>query len=545
MHVKLTLAILLAAWLSFPVVVAAQSKVQSGVVDLLAAGDAAKVIVILRPDPTREDGGVALSNATGYLSTQLGEDAQNVRPIGRWPIVSLEVSRQGLISLENDPNVALVVPDVPVPPILFDSVPLIGADKFHKGGIDGSKTSVAVLDTGVQPDHPSLDGSVVAEACFSTSVSTAYDVSSLCGNRLDVDLTAGAAAGCPATIPSCFHGTHVSGIVAGHQLSVAGHADFPGVAPGAKIVAIQVFTQFNNSADCGGRPAPCVLSFTSDQLRALDWVYRKRDDYAIAAVNMSLGGGYYPEACDMRSPLTEVIERLRAEGVITVIAAGNDAFFDGVSSPGCISKAFTVAATRKDGSLDTRYTNMSPGVDIAAPGSAIVSATIGSGTVQASGTSMAAPHVAAMVALLRQLHPKASALEIETILRDSGRTVTDPRTGASVVLAFLNDSQLPTGEATEPTFDWATSFGGENTGQFILRTDGSAFELSRALDDCAFCTLARPIGEGQVLVELAPSWRPAPGMTAGDELRNFLGRDVQVFTNDIVPPLGFDMQAPQ
>jgi hypothetical protein len=48
-----------------------------------------------------------------------------------------------------------------------------------------------------------------------------------------------------------------------------------------------------------------------------------------------------------------------------------------------------------------------------------------------------------------------------------------------------------------------------------------------------------------VLVELAPSWRPAPGLTAGDELRNFLGRDVQVFTNDIVPPLGFDMQAPQ
>ncbi len=98
---------------------------------------------------------------------------------------------------------------------------------------------------------------------------------------------------CPARISGCNHGTHVAGIAAGSG------PDFTGVAPGAAIVAIQVFSEFSGTTCTNlGLLSPCVLTFTSDQLAGLEHVLELRQRLPIVAANMSLGGGAFSAACD-------------------------------------------------------------------------------------------------------------------------------------------------------------------------------------------------------------------------------------------------------
>jgi hypothetical protein len=79
---------------------------------------------------------------------------------------------------------------------------------------------------------------------------------------------------------------HVAGIAAGRN------ATFSGVARDGSVIAIQVFSRFDDDADCGGfGTAPCALSWSSDQMAALDWLYQQRSTYTIASANLSLGGG--------------------------------------------------------------------------------------------------------------------------------------------------------------------------------------------------------------------------------------------------------------
>ena len=308
-----------------------QTKIETALVKQFRSADKVRVIVLTKHDPDQAAGGAAVSNAANYVSGRLGATASNVRPLGRVPGVSAEITAEALDRLREDPNVALVTRDIPVPPVLFDSVAATGASRYHQRGWRGTGYNVAVLDTGVEKAHRSLGASVVTEACFSTAKSDVFKIKSLCPQGLDAFLQPGAAGGCPKDVPGCDHGTHVAGIVAGHDMAIPGKA-FAGVAPAAGVVAVQVFTLFEEPSRCGGEQR-CILSFTSDQLRALEWVYRRRDELKIAAINMSLGGGYFDANCDATSPLTEIIERLRSKQVATVIAAGNETFFDGISEP--------------------------------------------------------------------------------------------------------------------------------------------------------------------------------------------------------------------
>ena len=70
---------------------------------------------------------------------------------------------------------------------------------------------------------------------------------------------------------------------------------------------------------------------------------------------MSLGSGYFDAPCDTTSSLTDIIEKLRSKQVATVVAAGNETFFDGISEPACISQAISVSALKHDGELDVSY----------------------------------------------------------------------------------------------------------------------------------------------------------------------------------------------
>jgi hypothetical protein len=293
---------------------------------------------------------------------------------------------------------------------------------------------VAILDTGVDKNHPFLTGSVLAEACFSMNGN--------CPNNSVQMIGPGAGIPCTYATRGCKHGTHVAGIVAGQG------AAFSGVAKGASLIAIQVFSRFTGVAVCGLPPNddPCARSFPSDQMRGLDYVLSLHADQILSAdaVNMSLGGGrFFDQAlCDTNNSLMkERIDDLRKFGIATIIASGNQGWTDSMHAPGCISSAISVGATTKSDAIWS-FSNSAPFLSLVAPGESICSSVpTATGTPPPcfsvvdhelwNGTSMAAPHVAGAWAILKQKKPDATVGQILNALQTTGLKIADTRAGAN------------------------------------------------------------------------------------------------------------------
>jgi subtilisin len=341
------------------------------------------------------------------------------------PLIAIGAGPGALHELEaSSVMVRRVIEDRIHKPVLIDSVPLIGADQAWAQGYDGTGTVVAVIDSGVDSAHPFLAGKVVEEACYSTT--SGSQSTTLCPNGAQQQIGPGAAAPCPLEAQGCWHGTHVAGIVAGNGTP----ADLPiwGVGKGANLIAIQVFSQINSFLDCGGQP-PCLGAYTSDILAALERVYTVRTAYAIAAVNMSLGGGLFSATCDDQE-YKPFIDNLRSVGIATVVAAGNDGSTSEISAPACVSTAVSVGATTKQDQV-ADFSNVAPFLSLFAPGDEIISSYPGGQFAVASGTSMASPHVAGAWAILKQAKPNATVDEILQAFTDTGVMITDTRAGGA------------------------------------------------------------------------------------------------------------------
>jgi subtilisin family serine protease len=383
----------------------------------------------------------AISRLTGEvtsLAAQLG--AEHAEPISGLPLAVLEATEDQLRSLIEAGLIANLVEDVPEPPALADSVPLIHADDAAALGADGNGQTIAILDTGVERTHPFFGGRVVAEACFSSN-SNADGATTVCPGGVTSSTATGSAAPCGHS--SCDHGTHVAGIAAGRD------ATRRGVAPAANLVAIQVFSLFTDSpAPTGpkrcanaGATSPCILSYTSDQISGLQQVFNWRNTFTFAAVNMSISGGNYMTCdTDTRKPL---IDQLRADGIATVIASGNGGLTAGVGAPGCITTALTVGNTTKTDAINST-SNSAAVVDMLAPGTNITSSILGGGFGIKSGTSMAAPHVAGAVAAIRSVRENLSVEQIEQALESTGVNITDARNG-------LSRPRIDLGAAVQPS----------------------------------------------------------------------------------------------
>jgi subtilisin family serine protease len=390
------------------------------------------------------------------------------------PYMAMEVDEAALVELQQIPTVTSIQEDVPVPPTLLQSVPLINANDVWAAGYDGSGVAVAVLDTGVDKTHGFLDaGKVVSEACYSTN-STHYGSTSLCPGGVPESTAVGSGVNCDTTdIPGsgCKHGTHVAGIAAG----TGGTEGLEGVAPGANVIAIKVFSRFTGT-NCSPGTSPCVLSYPSDQIKGLERVYELRSTYNIAAANMSLGGGEYPNqsVCDSDNAATKAaIDNLRSVTIATVISSGNDGYTNALGAPGCISTAVSVGAT-DDADVVASFSNSASFLDLLAPGVSITSSTPGNNYETWPGTSMAAPHVAGAWALLTHAQPSATTDDILSALVRTGVPVTDTRGGAGNrvkpridVLAAYNSlgggsvctkptGQSPSGQIAtdQPTYRW-------------------------------------------------------------------------------------------
>ncbi|GEM_PF-3422242 len=334
------------------------------------------------------------------------------------PAFAMEVDEETLRKIIQNPDVVSIEEDFLVPPTLDDSIPLINADDVWQQGYTAEDQVVAILDSGVDQDHQMFAGKIVAEACFSSGPT------SLCPNGQVTQTGPGSAPPC-SEISGCDHGTHVAGIASGKNGNHSG-VILNGVAKDANMIAIQVFSRFDDDS-CSGN-SPCILSYTSDWMAGLEYVLSLDSVYSAASANLSLGStSTYQEPCDQYSAKT-TIDQLKSAGIATVIASGNSSSSTGLSFPACISTAISVGNTQKDDTVRSS-SNSADYLDLLAPGTSIDSAVPGNGYAEKTGTSMAAPHVTGAFAILRNMDSSLSVDEIADLLKTTGKPITDSRNG--------------------------------------------------------------------------------------------------------------------
>ncbi|MCC5087858.1 S8 family peptidase [Xanthomonas campestris] len=279
----------------------------------------------------------------------------------------------------------------------------------------GSGTVVAVIDTGIT-SHADLNANILAGYDFISSATTARDGNGRDSNPAD-EGDWYAANECGTGIPaanSSWHGTHVAGTVAAVTNNSTGVA---GTAYGAKVVPVRVLGK------CGGS--------LSDIADAIVWASGgtvsgiPANANPAEVINMSLGGG---GSCS--TTMQNAINGAVSRGTTVVVAAGNDASNVSGSLPANCANVIAVAATTSAGAKAS-YSNFGTGIDVSAPGSAILS-TLNSGTTTPgstsyasyNGTSMASPHVAGVVALVQSVAPTAlTPAAVETLLKNTARAL--------------------------------------------------------------------------------------------------------------------------
>lgn len=269
---------------------------------------------------------------------------------------------------------------------------LVGQDKAGTDfpTINGSGVTVAVIDTGINYNLPSLGGGIGSNF----KVIGGYDFLDNDSDPMDED----------------GHGTDTASVIAANPYTTGG-ITYQGVAPGAKLVALRVGTE---------------QSITNDNIeRALRWVINNYSTYKIKVVNLSLGSGNYTDA-QTSSQLSDEFKQLRDLGIFVVAASGNSndeqagpISEDGVAYPAADPNVFAVGAVDSSDVI-SNWTQRSSELDLLAPGVNIVMPGLTSGFVTEDGTSFASPYVAGTAALIKQADPTAKAGDIGSILMSSG-----------------------------------------------------------------------------------------------------------------------------
>uniref|UniRef100_UPI0031E3BFE7 S8 family serine peptidase n=1 Tax=Saccharothrix mutabilis TaxID=33921 RepID=UPI0031E3BFE7 len=289
-----------------------------------------------------------------------------------------------------DLGVAKVSLDRKVKALLDRTTVQVGAPAAWALGLDGSGVKVAVVDTGVDAEHPDLVGRVAAAADFTAD-----------GDGVDRH----------------GHGTHVASTVAGTGAASGGK--YRGVAPGATLLSAKVF----DSSGAGDE---------SQVMAGIEWAVEQGAD----VVNLSLGAG----VTDGADPMSELVDSLSEKtGTLFVVAAGNAGSGNRtISTPGAAARALTVGAVDRDDKL-AWFSSRGPRLrdalvkpEIVAPGVDVVAAratgtSMGSPVDErytaSSGTSMATPHVAGAAALLAQQHPDWTGQAIKDALASTAKDV--------------------------------------------------------------------------------------------------------------------------
>ncbi len=324
-----------------------------------------------------------------------------------------------IVALAGDPDVQYVSADAlinltfdPVGGAALASSPAIlevGApDAWRRLGVTGKGIGVAILDSGIAP-HPDLAGRIVASVDFTSGGSAAALV--------------------PPADPGG-HGTHVAGLVAGDGTASGGM--YTGVAPGANLIDVRVISASGSTT-------------ISTLIGGIQWVLAHRSDYNIRVVNLSAGA---PVTLSyINDPLATAVEVLVFSGITVVVSAGNDGpRQSSITTPGSDPYVITVGAIDDNGTATTAddslasWSSRGPtpidGLakpDLSAPGRKIVSLRSPGSTLDValpdrlvagldplapayfrlSGTSMSAPVVAGVVALMLERSPALTPAQVK------------------------------------------------------------------------------------------------------------------------------------
>lgn len=316
----------------------------------------------------------------------------------------------------------------------------------------GAGVIVAVIDTGSRP-HVDLAANLLPGYDFITNTLVSNDGDGRDADASDPgDWVNAADTWCP--IPprdSSWHGTHVAGTVAAITNNATGVA---GIARGASVVPVRVLGK------CGGN-----LSDIADSIRwaaglAVPGVPNNPNPAQV--INMSLGGG---GACG--GTYQGAIDDAIAAGTSVIVSAGNTNSDSSGNRPGNCNGVVTVAATNRDGAR-SYYSAFGTQVEIAAPGGETpadvtdgVLSTLNAGTTVPAadsyayyqGTSMAAPHVAGVAALLYQLDPGITPAEVSTTLQATAQafpTVSSNQCTTTNCGAGILDAGAATAAITPP-----------------------------------------------------------------------------------------------
>jgi subtilisin len=352
------------------------------------------------------------------LNSVFGAIPPSLKRFETLPLLAFSVNATQLAALQSS-SLALDVQEdiaIPVAQAQPPSIPLIGAPNAWASGYNGAGKTIAILDTGVDKNHPALTGKVVSEACYSTSNSD-FEISSLCPGGDPESVAVNSGLNCAAE--GCAHGTSVAGVAAG-------------VATGANFISIQVNSLVDNDDLCGG-PDPCILTVTSDLIKGLERVFSLSRTYSMASANVSLGNGKFTGNCDNGNLVKPAIDQLRSVGIATVVASGNGSYADAIGFPACVSTAISVGATGDGGSQPANsiapYSNSATFLSLLAPGYYPSAPVPGGGSSAVWGTSIAAAHVSGALAIVRQHQPDTSVTEVSNRLKNSGVIVSDSRSG--------------------------------------------------------------------------------------------------------------------
>jgi subtilisin family serine protease len=378
----------------------------------------------------------ANAEAVAGKATSLGATVDSLFGSINTLVVSLPVMRLG--SLQRDPRVAFVTPDRPVslldnaagtPGGVPTGVMRIGAAPVAHTAAVQKKAAVAIVDTGIMP-RPDLN------------VVGGYD----CANDILGDLLGG---GGSATQDNNGHGTHVSGIVAAKDSG----AGVVGVSPGTPLYAVRVFSSFGSGS-------------LSNVVCGLNWVAEHAAQDNIKVVNMSLGGeGTDDGHCGTtdNDAFHAAVCRVNAAGVTVVVAAGNSKVDLAKSVPASYDEVLAVTAMAdfdgKPGGLfsgtascSTKGTDDTAAdfSDFAAPGTAdanhvisapgvCITSTWNDGKYKSiSGTSMASPHVAGLVARCIDAGPCAGMTPAQIVAKLRADAASRPADSG-----FIGDTHRP------------------------------------------------------------------------------------------------------
>ncbi|MBI2550656.1 S8 family serine peptidase [Candidatus Woesearchaeota archaeon] len=312
---------------------------------------------------------------------------------------AVKVDAGKIAEMAADDDVAMIFQRGVVYPTLDVSVPLIKADAFWNVGYTGSGVRVAVLDTGIDKNHPMLQGKVAAERDFTSSGSVSDD---------------------------CGHGTHVAGIVAG---SKASGGTYNGVAPDAQLLNAKVILK-TPDGKCSGKVDYIIAAIGW----ALDPDGNPATDDGARVISMSLGGKGETSP-SLESELKAAVEK----GSVVVVSSGNcgsgcPSFdcgsFEGVTWPGNSPSVITVGAVNDSKNVacfssGENIQNVGIKPDFTAPGVDIKSSYAGGSYASLSGTSMAAPHVSGAVALMLNKNPQLKQDDVKRILEKTSLDLGD------------------------------------------------------------------------------------------------------------------------